>query len=55
MNFPRKRDDEDLMMMELRDYEGETCKEIGARFGMTKNAVIGRLNRIENEYAASEY
>ena len=42
----RVRDEEVLMVLHLTENEGFTCKEAGARHGMTKNAVIGLRNRI---------
>ena len=38
-------DDEILEALSMRD-EGYTFKEIGAHFGVTKNAAIGVLHRV---------
>ncbi len=45
--YERKRDEDVLMVLQLTENEGVTCKEAGQRHGMTKNAVIGLRNRIK--------
>jgi len=41
-------DDDILDALHMRD-EGFTMREIGNHFGVTKNAVIGMVNRVMNE------
>ena len=48
VQFERKKDEDALMVLHLTDNEGWTCKAAGARYGMTKNAVLGMRNRIKN-------
>lgn len=39
-------DEQILAILDLRDHEGWTASEIGARFGASKGTIIGLLNRI---------
>jgi len=41
-------DDNILEALHMRD-EGYKMKQIGEHFGVTKNAVIGMINRVMNE------
>lgn len=41
-------DDDILDALHMRD-EGYKMKQIGKHFGVTKNAVIGMVNRVMNE------
>jgi transcriptional regulator len=43
-----------LAALQLRDW-GWTREQIGARLGRTKNSVVGVINRVDRELAASEY
>jgi hypothetical protein len=43
-----------LMALHLRDHEGMMFKDIGARLGRTASAVIGLLNRINNDTDKSD-
>ena len=46
---PTRRDDERLLSwLQMRDA-GMTTRQIGEAWGVTKNAVIGALNRIAQE------
>lgn len=36
----------DLEMLHLREVEGLSMKQVGARLGIGKNAVIGRIGRL---------
>jgi len=44
--IPRSEDIIVLEMLHMRDAEGMTAKQIGAKFGKTKNSVIGLFSRI---------
>ena len=45
----RKWTDDDILdTLHMRD-EGFTMREIGNRFGVTRNAVIGMVHRVMNE------
>jgi len=41
----------DLEMLHLREACGLTCEAVALRLGVTKNAVIGRLRRINQDMA----
>lgn len=43
----RCEDDRLLRILDLMAVHGLTAKEIGERLGMTRNAVIGAVNRIK--------
>jgi transposase len=37
-----------LKILDLTDHEGLSCKQIAARFGLSKGAVIGLIHRVRN-------
>ena len=46
--------DEDLLMaLHLRDYVGMPIRDIGVRFGKSKNAMVGALHRVNKDYEGS--
>lgn len=47
MTHSRAQDEQQLKMLDLRDAEHLTCKEIGLRFGKSKGSVLGMLYRID--------
>lgn len=51
---PTRRDDERLLTWLQMSEDGMTARQIGDAWGYTKSSVIGALNRIKNEYAATE-
>lgn len=42
----REKDEQILTALHLREFEGLTMEDVGQRVGMTKNAVIGSINRV---------
>lgn len=44
----------DLEMLHLRDVEGLSMGKIGARLGIGKNAVIGRMKRLRDAEAPGD-
>ena len=49
-----RTDAEILRILELRDL-GLSCREVGARVGTTKNAIIGLTGRIRNDTEPSRH
>lgn len=45
----RAMDEEILKMLDLRANDGLSAAKIGARFGLSKNAVVGKLHRVKTE------
>ncbi|MBO29518.1 MAG: hypothetical protein CML61_12325 [Rhodobacteraceae bacterium] len=45
-DIPRSSDERLLMMLDLREAEGLTAKEVGERFGVSKSAVLGAVSRV---------
>lgn len=50
VHLTRKDDERILHMLDLRDHEGLNTTQIAERMSMTKNAVIGVLNRVTNTF-----
>jgi len=46
---PTRRDDERVLAWLRAREEGQSMRQIGESWGVTKNAVIGALNRVKNE------
>lgn len=45
---PTRADDEEVLkMLDLRDHDGLTAAAIGTRFGVSRNSVIGKMNRVD--------
>lgn len=53
-NISRKRDELALRALHMRDIEGLTYSRIGEILGVTKNAVIGMLNRIDGSHVFND-
>jgi len=46
---PTRRDDDRVLSWMQAREEGHSMRQIGEAWGVTKNAVIGALNRVKNE------
>jgi len=46
---PTRRDDERVLSWLQAREEGKSMRQIGEAWGVTKNSVIGALNRVKNE------
>ena len=46
---PTRRDDERVLSWLQAREEGKSMRQIGEAWGVTKNAVIGALNRVKQE------
>lgn len=52
---PTRAEDEALLnLLYLREFDGMGMKEIGERVGMSKNAVIGQINRVMKDMVPCE-
>lgn len=46
-DISRAGDEQILAMLDMRDGDNVRVVDIAARFGMSKNAAVGKLNRID--------